>query len=300
MLSFAKRVLKLSISIGYFAAASVSRWLARWRGKLPEPSCTVLYYHSVPPYQRQLFARQMDDVCRLTTPILLDGRTQFTAGAHYCCITFDDGFQSVIQNALPELSKRNIPAILFVTVNALGKRADWWPETARYEAQEMMVTAAQLRSIPAERLIIGSHTLSHPQLTSLNDADATREIASSRSVLEEVLGRRVTLFSVPFGAFDDRIIRICRAAGYERVFTSRHTNTSGRNLPFVMGRVATQPSDWPIEFRLKLLGAYAWLPYASSLKQRFAIHRVVSGFLTTFSSGWRHNSTRASRSFSKD
>lgn len=294
MPSFAKRVLKLSISSGYFAASWVSRWLARWRGKLPEPSCTVLYYHSVPPYQRQLFARQMDDVCRLTTPILLDGRTQFTASAtHYCCITFDDGFQSVIQNALPELSKRNIPAILFVTVNALGKRADWWPEAARYEAQEKMVTAEQLRSIPAERLSIGSHTLSHPRLTSLNDADATREIVSSRFVLEEALGRRVTLFSVPFGAFDDRIIRICRAAGYERVFTSRHTNMSGRDLPFLVGRVATQPSDWPIEFRLKLLGAYAWLPYASSLKQRFAIHRLISGFLTTLSSGWHHNSRRA-------
>lgn len=300
MRSFAKRVLKLSISIGFVIAASVGRWLARLWGKSPDPRCTVLYYHAVPPDQRRRFARQMDDVCRLTTPILLDGRTRLAAGSHYCCVTFDDGFQSVIQNALPELEQRNVPAILFVTANALGKRADWWPETAGYEAQEHIVTAEQLRVIAAGRLTIGSHTLSHPRLTSLNDADATREIASSRLVLEEALGRRVTLFSVPFGEFDDRVIRICRAAGYERVFTSRPANIAGPNLPFVAGRVAAQPTDWSIEFRLKLLGAYAWLPYASSLKRRMAAHRIVSGLLTTFPSGSRRNCGQASRSFSKD
>lgn len=287
--TFAKRMLKLSISFAFFVAAGVGRWLIRLCGKSPEPRCTVLYYHSIPPYQRRLFARQMDHVCRLTTPILLDGRTQFADGARYSCITFDDGFQSVIQNALPELHKRNIPAIFFVTTNALGKRADWWPETARYEVQERIVTAEQLRQIPEERLTIGSHTLSHPRLTSLNDADAITEIVSSRIVLEELLGRSVTLFSVPFGAFDDRIAEICRAAGYERVFTSRPTSIAGNPSQFVTGRVATQPTDWSFEFRLKLLGAYSWLPFASSLKQRVATHHVVSGFLSLFSPDSRHN-----------
>lgn len=287
--TFAKRILKLSISLGFFVVASVGRWLGRLCGQCPEPWCTVLYYHSVPPYQRQLFARQMDYVCRLTTPIVLDGRTRFADGARYCCITFDDGFQSVIHNALPELHKRNIPAIFFVTANALGKRADWWPETARYEVEERIVTAEQLRRIPTERLTVGSHTLSHPRLTLLNDADAIREIASSRLVLEEILGRSVTLFSVPFGAFDDRIIRICRAAGYERVFTSSPTSAAGTHPEFVTGRVATQPADWPIEFHLKLLGAYSWLPYAFSIKQRIATHRFVSGFLAMFSPDSRHS-----------
>lgn len=287
--ALAKRMLKLSISFSFFVVRSVGRWAVRVCGKAPEPECTVLYYHAIPPYQRHLFARQMDYVCRLTTAILLDGRTRLPDGGRYCCITFDDGFQSVIENALPELVKRRLPAIFFVTVDALGKRADWWPGTACYEVRDPIVTAEQLRRLPAEGLTIGSHTLSHPRLTSLKDSDAIREIVLSRSTLQKLLGRSVCLFSVPFGEFDDRIIRICRDAGYERVFISRPTNTVGNHPQFVTGRIAIQPTDWSIEFRLKLLGAYSWLPYVSSLKQRISTHHSVSGLLTMFSFGSHHS-----------
>jgi hypothetical protein len=37
---------------------------------------------------------------------------------------------------------------------------------------------------------------------------------------------------------------------------------------FVTGRVGVSPTDWPMEFRLKLAGAYRWLPYAFAWKRR--------------------------------
>ena len=35
-----------------------------------------------------------------------------------------------------------------------------------------------------------------------------------------------------------------------------------------MGRVSVQPTDWDIEFRLKLLGAYRWVRWGSAAKRR--------------------------------
>ncbi len=35
-----------------------------------------------------------------------------------------------------------------------------------------------------------------------------------------------------------------------------------------MGRVRVDPTDWPLEFHLKLMGAYRWLPMAIALKRR--------------------------------
>jgi hypothetical protein len=37
---------------------------------------------------------------------------------------------------------------------------------------------------------------------------------------------------------------------------------------FVLGRISVEPTDWALEFRLKLLGAYRWLPQAIALKRK--------------------------------
>ena len=39
-----------------------------------------------------------------------------------CAVTFDDAFVSVIDNAPPELAKREMPCTIFVPVAALGRR----------------------------------------------------------------------------------------------------------------------------------------------------------------------------------
>ena len=92
------------------------------------------------------------------------------------------------------------------------------------------------------------------------------ELSESRLQLRKILGRDVTLFSFPHGAFDEELIESARAAGYQRVFTILPELA----LPdeFAIGRVAVEPSDWRLEFLLKLFGAYRWLVPASTLKRK--------------------------------
>jgi peptidoglycan/xylan/chitin deacetylase (PgdA/CDA1 family) len=58
----------------------------------------------------------------------------------------------------------------------------------------------ELRGLAPETITIGSHTLTHPILTTLAEPDLETEIGGSRRVLEEKLGRPVEFFAYPNGS----------------------------------------------------------------------------------------------------
>ena len=61
---------------------------------------------------------------------------------------------------------------------------------------------------------------------------------------------------------------MCRAAGYTRVFGGMPSPALGDPHEFLIGRVRVDPTDWLVEFHLKLMGAYDWVPFAADLKRR--------------------------------
>jgi len=257
-----KRILKLLISTTYFAFAFARNLLLRLAGKFPEALCVVLYYHSVPQKSRERFARQMEVLLRWTKPISADSRIALSPGTLYSAITFDDGFQSYLETALPELEKRKIPSTVFIVTGGLGQLTDW------EGYHEKIMSLDQLLSLPSPLVTIGSHTVTHPFLSGVPENAASRELAESRERLEEWLQRKINLFSFPYGDFNEELVGNCRAAGYERVFTTLPFPAFSDPDEFVTGRVCVEPSDWQIEFLLKIHGAYRWLPLAFSLKRK--------------------------------
>lgn len=257
-----KRILKLAISMAFFTAAFLKVLSLRLAGKSPEALCVVLYYHSVPVNSRNKFARQMDTLLRWTRPISADSKCSLTTGMMYSVVTFDDGFESFLENALPELEEREIPSTVFVVAGNLGRATDWegYPEK--------IMSREQLLQLPSRLVTIGSHTLTHPVLPNVPEEVAMSELAESRKQLEESLQRRITLFSFPYGAFNNELVKCCKAAGYERIFTTLPFAAFADPDQFVTGRVCVEPTDWQIEFLLKLFGAYRWLPLAFSLKRK--------------------------------
>lgn len=228
----------------------------------------ILYYHALPSSQLPRFVRQMDLLVRWARPVAANFSGPLDAGRRYAAVTFDDGFVSVVQRALPELKKRGIPCTVFIVSDLLGKVPLWAEEYSGGEMLDRFVTEEELVGMPSELVTIGSHTETHPALTCLNQADAMRELVMSRAKLEKLLGRKVELFSFPFGDFNQSLIALCREAGYTRVFTTLPTRALLCSDEYVSGRVAVETSDWNIEFCLKLFGAYRWLPYAFSFKRQ--------------------------------
>jgi peptidoglycan/xylan/chitin deacetylase (PgdA/CDA1 family) len=274
-----KRLLKLAISMAIFLLFLPIEIIGRGLGLVQHPRFTVLYYHAVVVGQRQRFSRQMDLLVRWASPVPASFSGPFEPGCRYAAVTFDDGFHSVVENAVPELRKRGIPCTVFIISDFLGRVPSWAEEYSDGGEPERFVTLEDLVKLPSDLVVVGSHTVTHPKLTAMTAEVAKRELVDSRRQLEQWLGREVKLFAFPFGDFNQSLIELCRDAGYSRVFTTLPTRAFTCPDEYVTGRVSVEPADWDIEFLLKLFGAYRWLPYAFSLKRviRSGLRLMYSG-----------------------
>ncbi|MBV8857709.1 MAG: polysaccharide deacetylase family protein [Acidobacteria bacterium] len=102
------------------------------------------------------------------------------------------------------------------------------------------VTWAQAREMDAAGLEIGSHTVSHPILTTTDDDELRRELFESRARLQAELGRAVELFCYPNGSFDERVRRETVGAGYACAVTTRPGLNERRADPFTLRRVSAE------------------------------------------------------------
>ncbi len=259
------RVVRLVLSLLYVAVWWGWVELFRALTRRTRGTGVVLYYHSVPLRYKDQFERQMRTVQKHARAVALDGLGQLAPGTHSVAITFDDGLVSFLENAVPVLQTLNLPATVFV-VAAVAPTMPTWGEHY-YDKNERVMSAEQLRSLP-DMVAIGSHTLTHPHLPALDEESVAREVVESRASLEGLLQRPVTTFSFPYGEFDACSIESCRKAGYERVFSTVPVLVRSADNAYLLGRVSADPWDWPLEFRLKLSGAYCWEAHYSAFKAR--------------------------------
>lgn len=84
---------------------------------------------------------------------------------------------------------------------------------------------------------IGSHTVTHQHLTRIPLDDVVFEVTSSKEHLESEIKRPVTLFSYPYGDFNQGVITAVRSAGYTSAGTIEYGRNSIRSDPFRLKRV---------------------------------------------------------------
>lgn len=251
-----KRQLKLAISLLVHACDVAGGALGLRRA----PRCVVLYYHTVPAQHRERFARQMDVLLQLARPLPTDPLAKLEPGRLYAVVTFDDGFVSVKENAAPELHRRQIPWTVFVPSGCLGQSPAWLRHARPVARQDRVMTAEELRALAGDPLVtVGSHTVKHAHLVEVGPDRARAELAQSKADLENVLQRPVDQFSYPFGARTPALDRQARELGYRRLFTSNPAPAFRTPDEWVTGRISVDPDISPLEFHLKLLGAYRWL-----------------------------------------
>jgi peptidoglycan/xylan/chitin deacetylase (PgdA/CDA1 family) len=153
-----------------------------------------------------------------------EGSSSCTDDCTKICVTFDDGSETDLLAAAPILHQAGFGATFYITAGWLGKPGH--------------LSALQLKELSVQGFEIGCHSMTHPMLTDLDEAGLQREIVDAKSQLEQIVGKPVEHFSCPGGRYDDRVMRIARAAGYRTVATSRiHANSPDTDL-FALGRVA--------------------------------------------------------------
>jgi GT2 family glycosyltransferase/peptidoglycan/xylan/chitin deacetylase (PgdA/CDA1 family) len=267
MAATAKRKTKIIISVGFHLVTLAGCFLDRLSGRAARDRLVILYYHSVPPELRARFARQLDILAARATVVPVDSCSSNARGRHNVAITFDDAFTSVLDNALPELRTRGMPATIFVPMGSLGRPPAWEMEDEWVDGGSVVATADALRSMTSELVQLGAHSLTHPHLTRLRLEDARLEIAGCREQMEIIFGTKIRHFAFPYGDHDSTVIELCRDAGYERVYTNIPRTVDPSSDEFVRGRVSVDPTDGTLEFSLKMSGAYAWMAQISAWKK---------------------------------
>ena len=169
-------------------------------------------------------------------------------------VTFDDAYRSVLQLALPIMSRLGVPGTLFVPTDFVGTSAVWpgvdhWVQTA-HEHELATMTWPELHALADAGWEIGSHTCSHPRLTELTDADLARELAESRRRCEEMMERPCRSIAYPYGDHDARVVRATRAAGYAAAATLPEQFTGA--APLTWPRVGVYCEDTPRRFAVKV------------------------------------------------
>lgn len=182
-------------------------------------------------------------------------------------VTFDDAYVD-IDGALRVLDRLGVPATVFAATGFAeeGRPLDV-PELAEQAAKrpERLATMRweQLRDLAERGVTIGSHTISHPHLPALSDAELDRELGESRARVEDELGRPCTLFAYPYGEHDGRVQAAVRRAGYEAAF-ALWPGSSPRNR-FALPRIDLYRRDSLVRASLKTSFIK---PFASALLDR--------------------------------
>jgi peptidoglycan/xylan/chitin deacetylase (PgdA/CDA1 family) len=145
-------------------------------------------------------------------------------GEQNILLTFDDGCRSFYQHALPLLEELKLKATVFPVAGYIGRSSSWdvLPSFSHLTKSDIM----QISALGHE---IGSHGLTHADLTCLKLSDVKNELGDSKKILEDITGKEVVSLSFPFGSWNTRIWELAQELGYNRgtIYRKHHCRLSG-------------------------------------------------------------------------
>jgi peptidoglycan/xylan/chitin deacetylase (PgdA/CDA1 family) len=164
----------------------------------------------VPP---PVFARQMAWLarCGLRGVSVATLLAAMRAGRHrrMVGITFDDGYTSILESALPLLKRHSFGATAFIISDRLDGSNDWDEGPAW-----RLLGADGVRALAAAGIEVGSHAATHARLAGLAPGQLAAEVAGSRLRLSALLGHDVQGFAYPYGCMDAAARLAVADAGY--------------------------------------------------------------------------------------
>lgn len=122
--------------------------------------------------------------------------------------------------------------------------------------QDLMMSGPQVRELRAAGMQVGAHTVSHPILARVDDAQARQEIAASRETLQGLLGEPVRLFAYPNGQpgqdYTARDVALVRQLGFSAAVSTAWGAARRTADPFQLPRFTPWDRS-PLTFGLRLL-----------------------------------------------
>jgi peptidoglycan/xylan/chitin deacetylase (PgdA/CDA1 family) len=156
-------------------------------------------------------------------------------------ISFDDGYPSHAKTARPILAKHRWPGVLFLGLANVNN-----PETG--------LTQTMVKSLLTAGWELASHTISHPDLTSLSPSELETEVAGSREQISEKFGVPIDFFCYPAGKFDAEVVAAVEDAGYKGAVTVLD-GLATPDKPYELKRIRINGNDGVDGFSSKMRSA---------------------------------------------
>jgi peptidoglycan/xylan/chitin deacetylase (PgdA/CDA1 family) len=169
-------------------------------------------------------------------------------------ITFDDGYVDNYYQAFPILKELKCTAQIFLTVDFIDTNNIFWWDENKIETGKLndflTLNLSQIIEMREYGISFGSHTLSHPKLSTINIEDAKHEIRESKKKLEKLLNCEISAFCYPHGDLNVNIINLVKEAGYKNaVLTSEYPILEDNH--FCLQRTGIYNETSRIRFHLK-------------------------------------------------
>ena len=156
-------------------------------------------------------------------------------------ITFDDGYMDNYRHAFPILKQYGHKATVFIVTDYVNT----YPNYITWDnAREMLQSGV---------IDIGSHTLSHQDLTRLQSEEEIRfQLFGSRQAIAWHLKKDADFLAYPAGRFSEKIAALTQEAGYKAAFTVHYGLTAPNEPRFAMSRIPVFGSNTHTLLRFKL------------------------------------------------
>lgn len=271
----------------------------------------VLAYHNIVPHgattdgdrslhlAQRAFVEQLDLLCGSCdiVPLAAALAGPSTSGRPRVVITFDDAYAGAVVAGVEELTRRSLPATIFVAPAFVGGGTFWWDAFAdrgagapdpvfrahalaelRGRDEDIRRWAAsagnQARVVPEHArcasepdiaaaahtpgITLGSHSWSHPNLARSTDAELELELRESLAWLRARFDDAQPCISYPYGAWSPTVERAAADAGYRAGFRIEGGwMRREAGNPFALPRMDV-PSGISIDgFALRIAGLFA-------------------------------------------
>jgi len=143
-------------------------------------------------------------------------------------VSFDDGYRSQYTNALPVLRSHHWPGVLNLELR--NTEPVWGTRPG------------EVRKLIRAGWEIDSHTITHPDLTTLDPARLREEVAGSRAELRKRFHVAANFFCYPSGRYDDAVVEAVKAAGYFAATTTQFGLARPQDL-YTLDRVRIDGGD---------------------------------------------------------
>jgi peptidoglycan/xylan/chitin deacetylase (PgdA/CDA1 family) len=248
-----------------------------------KPLTTVLAYHAIGECRSAddphllfvspgSFEAQMEYLARHRRVVsLADAVSESRApGKPSVAITFDDGYRSVLENAVPILERHGFPATVFVPTAYIGDR-NRWDEPLPHPLEIM--NTEELRAAEARGLSVESHGHAHIDLSNADVGAAREDLARSVAILDEVTGRQPRFLAYPFTAGSTGAQQAAAQLRFVAAF-----NIEGRDRgPFARARVPVGRLDPAWLFPVQTSGHYPRVRYAAATEWVLSVARRIRG-----------------------